>query len=448
MKKLRILVVDDEASIRKFIQVNLAARGYATSSAENGVEALNVVKKENIDLVLLDIMMPFLDGYEVCRRIREWSKVPIIMLSARDQENDKLRCLEIGADDYITKPFSLNELLCRIKVIFRRAENSEYSQIQSALHCGDLEIDQDHHKVYIKAQEVKLSGIEYKMLDYLTMNAGKVISHEDMLETVWGHAYLHKLNLLFVNMSRLRNKLNRLSPGNTCIQTITGAGYLIGENNGITNPPGKTKPKLATREYQQQLENTIAMQTAEIQRLSLSGIEAIIYALEAKDHYTAGHSQRVSDISIAIGKALGLDRKEMEDLRWSSLLHDVGKIAVNPLVQNKAGRLTKEEYEHIMIHPKVGAQIVKPVVNQAVIDIIEHHHDHFNGGGLNQNGSGKDIPQGARIIAVADAFDAMTSDRPYRSKMTSAEALKEVQRCILTQFDPVIVSAFLKTGLN
>jgi putative two-component system response regulator len=126
----------------------------------------------------------------------------------------------------------------------------------------------------------------------------------------------------------------------------------------------------------------------------------------------------------------------------------VGKIEVNPLVQNKAGRLTKEEYEHVMIHPKVGAQIVKPVVNQKVIDIIEHHHDHFNGSGLNQNESGKDIPQGARIIAVADAFDAMTSDRPYRSKMTSDEALKEVQRCILTQFDPVIVTAFLKTGFN
>jgi putative nucleotidyltransferase with HDIG domain len=448
MKKSRILVVDDEPSIRKFIQVNLAARGYDTSVAENGIEALNTFKKESIDLVLLDIMMPYLDGYEVCHRIREWSRVPIIMLSARDEENDKLRCLELGADDYITKPFSLNELLCRIKVIFRRSQNSEYSKIQSILRCGDLEIDHDHHKVYIKAQEVKLTGTEYKMLDYLAMNAGRVMSHEDILESIWGRGYLNKPELISGIVSRLRRKFDRVSPVNTYIQTITGVGYLVGDKNTILNPTGKMNNKLATRKYQQQLESKIAVQTAEIQRLSLSGIEALIYALEAKDRYTAGHSRRVSDISVAIGEALGLDRKEMDDLRWGSLLHDVGKIAVNPMIQNKEGRLTKEEYEHVMIHPRVGAQIVKPVVNQKVIDIIEHHHDHFNGGGLYQNGKGEDIPQGARVIAVADAFDAMTSDRPYRAKMTDDEAMKEVLRCTLTQFDPAIVTAFLKSGLN
>jgi putative nucleotidyltransferase with HDIG domain len=445
MKKMRILVVDDEPSIRKFIGFNLAARGYAVSTAENGIEALNTFKKEKSDLLLLDIMMPYLDGYEVCRRIREWSEVPIIMLSARDAENDKLRCLESGADDYITKPFSLNELLCRIKVILRRTRQSEFSKIQSKLVCGDLEIDQDLHKVYVKTQEVKLTGTEYKILDFLAMNSGKVLSHEDILETVWGHEYLDKPKLISSNMSRLRRKLNSVSPGYTCIQTVTGVGYLIDEQNCISSPQGKLNLKLGTKEYQQQLENKIAVQTAEIQRLSLNGIQALIFALEAKDQYTAGHSRRVSEISIAIGKILGLDRKEMEDLRWGSLLHDVGKIAVDQLIQNKAGRLTKEEYELVMIHPKVGAQIVKPVVNQNVIDIIEHHHDHFNGDGLHQNVLGKDIPQGARIIAVADAFDAMTSDRPYRSKMTFEVAMKEIQRCALTQFDPAIVSAFLKT---
>jgi putative nucleotidyltransferase with HDIG domain len=445
MKKLRILVVDDQPSIRKFIGNNLTARGYAVSTAENGIEALNTLRKENVDLLLLDIMMPYLDGYEVCRRIREWSRVPIIMLSARDAENDKLRCLETGADDYITKPFSLKELLCRIKVILRRTRHSEFSKIQSKLRCGDLEIDQDLHKVYVKTQEVKLTGTEFKILDYLAMNSGRVLSHKDILETVWGHEYLDKPKLLSSNMSRLRKKLNSVSPGNIRIQTVTGVGYLIDEQNGISGPQGKLNLKLGTEEYRRQLENKIAVQTAEIQRLSLSGIEALIFALEAKDQYTAGHSRRVSEISIAIGKTLGLDQKEMEDLRWGSLLHDVGKIAVDPLIQNKAGGLTREEYELVMIHPKVGAQIVKPVVNQNVMDIIEHHHDHFNGNGLHQNMLGEGIPQGARVIAVADAFDAMTSDRPYRSKMTIEVARKEIQRCAFTQFDPAIVSAFLRT---
>jgi HD-GYP domain-containing protein (c-di-GMP phosphodiesterase class II) len=135
----------------------------------------------------------------------------------------------------------------------------------------------------------------------------------------------------------------------------------------------------------------------------------------------------------------------MEDLRWGSLLHDVGKMAVDQFIQNKPGRLTHEEYEHIMIHAHIGAGIVKPVVNDRVVEMIEHHHDHYDGSGLRQVVAGEDIPLGARILAVADAFDAMTSDRPYRSAMSSEEALGEINRCTGAQFDPVVASAFLKT---
>jgi HD-GYP domain-containing protein (c-di-GMP phosphodiesterase class II) len=135
----------------------------------------------------------------------------------------------------------------------------------------------------------------------------------------------------------------------------------------------------------------------------------------------------------------------MEDLRWGSLLHDVGKMAVDQFIQNKPGKLTHEEYEHIMIHAHVGAGIVKPVVNDRVVEMIEHHHDYYNGSGLHQVVAGEDIPLEARILAVADAFDAMTSDRPYRSAMSSEEALGEINRCKGVQFDPVVASAFLKT---
>ena len=137
----------------------------------------------------------------------------------------------------------------------------------------------------------------------------------------------------------------------------------------------------------------------------------------------------------------------MEDLRWGGLLHDVGKIAVDQLIQNKPGRLTRGEYEHIMIHAHVGAGIVKPVVNEKVVEMIEHHHDHYDGGGLHQVVAGDDIPLAARILAVADAFDAMTSDRPYRSAMSTKEALDEIKRCTDTQFDPGVIAAFLKTAM-
>ncbi len=156
----------------------------------------------------------------------------------------------------------------------------------------------------------------------------------------------------------------------------------------------------------------------------------------------------MTEISLAIGQELKLSEDDLEDLRWSSLLHDVGKIAVDQFVQNKPGKLTPAEYEHIMIHAHVGAGIVKPVVNEKVVAIVEHHHDHYNGSGLHQVVAREDIPLGARILAVADAVDAMISDRPYRPALPADEARQEIMRCIGTQFDPVVASAFLKTGTS
>ena len=182
----------------------------------------------------------------------------------------------------------------------------------------------------------------------------------------------------------------------------------------------------------------------EIRSLSIGAIEALVFALEAKDKYSAGHSRRVTLFAMAIGKKLNLADQDMEDLRYGSLLHDVGKIAVDQLVQNKITRLTPNEYAHIMGHVQAGAEIVKPVVNSKVVELIEHHHDQYDGGNQQQTVTGKNIPQGARIIAVADAFDAMTSNRPYRAAMSIEQAVKEIRDFSGTQFDPVVVDAFLK----
>jgi putative nucleotidyltransferase with HDIG domain len=203
--------------------------------------------------------------------------------------------------------------------------------------------------------------------------------------------------------------------------------------------------QLEIREYQQYLEDRIEEQTGQLRKLFLSAIEALVSALEAKDEYTGGHSRRVTDIALAIGKELGLSVLDLENLRWGSLLHDIGKIAVDPVIQNKPGKLTREEYEHIMIHVRVGADIVRPLVNEQITQMVEHHHDHYNGAGLHQTIVGDDIPLGARILAIADAFDAMISDRPYRSAMSMTQIVEEIRRCAGTQFDPVVVAAFLNT---
>jgi putative nucleotidyltransferase with HDIG domain len=199
------------------------------------------------------------------------------------------------------------------------------------------------------------------------------------------------------------------------------------------------------KEFQEHLQQKVEAQTVEIRKLFLGSIEALVYALEAKDKYTAGHSRRVHEIAMAIGIELNLSGEDLENLRWGSLLHDVGKIAVDQCVQNKPGRLTPAEYEHIMIHAQIGAGIVKPVVNERVVVIVEHHHDHFDGTGLHQVVAGKEIPLGARILAVADAFDAMTSERPYRQAISFEAARREIQRCSGAQFDPEVAEAFLKT---
>ena len=183
-----------------------------------------------------------------------------------------------------------------------------------------------------------------------------------------------------------------------------------------------------------------------IRKISLGAIEALVTALEAKDKYTGGHSRRVTEIALALGNELGLSAGDMEGLRWGSLLHDVGKIAIDQRVQNKPGKLTDEEYEHIMTHARIGADIVRPIVNGKIVEMIEHHHDHYDGSGLHQITGGNDIPLEARILAVADALDAMTSDRPYRPAMSIAEAIDEIKRCAGTQFDPDVVTALLKTA--
>lgn len=204
--------------------------------------------------------------------------------------------------------------------------------------------------------------------------------------------------------------------------------------------------ELELKEYQQRLEQKVEAQTKELRRLFLGAIEALVSALEAKDKYTAGHSRRVNEIATAIGTELGLAQEDMENLHWGSLLHDIGKIAIDQLIQNKPGKLSREEYEYVMAHTCIGANIVKPVVNGTILEIIKHRHDHYDGSGLYQTIKGEEIPLAARILAVADAFDAMIPDRPYRLAMSKDEALREIERCAGTQFDPVVVNAFLKVA--
>ena len=277
----RILVVDDVASVRRLLCRKLSKEGYECEEADSARQALNRLGSSPAELVLLDIKMPGMSGIDLLPEIKSnYPDTAVIMATSVEETDVVIECMKNGADDYICKPFNLDNVAL---------------SVQRTLEKRQLQI--------------------------------------------------------------------------------------------------------SIKEYQQHLEQEVVQQTKEIRRLFRGAIEALVFALEAKDKYTAGHSRRITEIALAIGSELGLSANDIEDLRWGSLLHDVGKIAVDQLIQNKPGRLTHEEYEHVMIHSHLGAGIVKPVVNDKVVEMVEHHHDHYDGNGLHQVVAGENIPLGARILA-------------------------------------------------
>lgn len=322
-----ILIVDDEEMIRWILNKKLSKEGYHCEESGNAEQALEKLRDTPAELAILDINMPGRKGTRLLPQIRtSFPETAVIMASAVTESTVIAQCIKDGAQDYIRKPFSLDE--------------------------------------------VSLS----------------------------------------VNRALEKRRL-----------------------------------EIRIQQYRQHLRQKTVEHAAEIRKSFLNTIETLVFALESNDQYTAGHSRRTTEIALSVGKEIGLFPDELEDLRWAALLHDVGKIAIDPDILNKPGELTPEEYRHIMTHAIIGPNIVKPMVNKGVVEIISHHHDHYDGSGLDQIVSGEDIPLGARILAVADAFDAMTSDRPYRAAMTDEEAIEEIGRCRSTQFDPVVASTFLNT---
>lgn len=198
-------------------------------------------------------------------------------------------------------------------------------------------------------------------------------------------------------------------------------------------------------EYRHHLEEKVAEQSGKIRGSFLNAVRSLAYALEAKDSYTSGHSQRVADIAAAIARELGLPEENVDRIILAGLVHDIGKIGVKESVLNKPGRLTDEEYSEVQKHSEIGERILSPIAgDEDILQFIRNHHGYFDGRGYPDLLKGYQIPLGARILAVADAYEAMTSERPYRKAMTDEVACAELERCKDTQFDPEIVDAFMR----
>jgi putative two-component system response regulator len=327
--KEKILIVDDEKTVRRSLNKCLSLYGFECEEAANAKEAWERLQQQPADLVILDIMMPGVSGSQLLPDLKNaFPDTAVVMATAVVEPETIVNCMKNGAQDYITKPFDVSQIVSNISTVLE-----------------------------------------------------------------------------------------------------------------------KRKLEQNLKEKRQLLEGKVKEQARELQRLFIDAVESLVCALEAKDKYTAGHSRRVTKIAVDTGQVLGLKGEELENLRWAALLHDIGKIGIDSSVQNKPGTLTPSEYDYILTHCSIGPGIVEPLVNDMIVAAIRHHHDCFDGTGINQQISGEDIPLGARILAVADAFDAMTSDRPYRTSMDAAKAISEIKRCAGTQFDPVVVKAFLKTPI-
>ena len=231
MRKEQIFIVDDEPKIIRLLAANLKSIGYDTFGFTSGEEALKQIDLIDPDLILLDLMMPQLDGFAVLERLRAFSDVPVIIITARDQSNDKVRGLNLGADDYLTKPFALEEVFARVKAVLRRsARSNPGNRTVAELKNGPVTVNQAQCRVWNRDQEVRLTSIEYKLFVILMQNVSKVVTHEFLLTEVWGPEYSSEIEYLRVAIARLRQKLKGASADGKFIRTYPGIGYIIDKN--------------------------------------------------------------------------------------------------------------------------------------------------------------------------------------------------------------------------
>ena len=226
-QEVTVLLIEDEPEIRRFLRATLPAHGFRLYEAATGTDGLTEARARNPDLILLDLGLPDLEGSTVIRQVREWTATPIIVLSARDQESVKVAALDLGADDYVTKPFGVDELLARMRAALRHASRSAADVGEPVFILGDLKVDLGRRQVFVAAKEIHLTLIEYKLLTTLIRYAGKVMTHRQLLKEVWGPLHVEEAHYLRVYMRQLRNKLEK-TPAHPCyLVTELGVGYRL-----------------------------------------------------------------------------------------------------------------------------------------------------------------------------------------------------------------------------
>ena len=473
----RVLVVDDEPIIREVLSDFLSSQGYFVSTAENGAVALQFLKMNRYHLLMTDLKMPVMGGTELLAEIvKRKIKITTIIMTAYATVETAIQTMKNGAYDYIMKPFKIDEITLVIQRALEKErlerENMQLKEANRFLEISEamnstLSLDEVLSIIVQSAkQEVEASVASLVLWNKDENRWGSVICDTDILSISPGDLDVfidldklmqaHKLGhpVLYPPIDIKSYQKYDLLEGEKLNSFMSVPLMIRGEVTGMLNV-FSFSPGFAFVEGQRKSLYVLASRAAnavdnarlheELKSMFLQTIEGLAFALDAKDPYTLGHSRRVTLYCERIAETLRLDKKEMEKIRHAATLHDIGKIGLKLESLNKPDALTPEEKDIFCTHPKKGCKILAPIhFFEDLIPIIYHHHEHYDGNGYPEGKSRTQIPLGARILAVADAFDAMTSDRPYRKAMTEEMAAEELRCYAGRQFDPEVVDAFIQ----
>lgn len=476
----RILIVDDYSPTRQLISDALnQSDHYEISEAENGREALDKCSQGRFDLVISDVMMPEMGGMELLNKLREMSPdTSVIMITAQPAVELTVSAMKKGAIDFLKKPFNIDDLLYKVQICFYekklmeevgpRADDAEVKikdkteelSVQGFIFDSFKKIEGNNEYIFKKLVDLSLNvvdGEECSLLlfdkDTDTFHPKVIISqHRDVYElrtipALQGifRQVVEKKKALMIHSS----EHSEIAPSLIC------APLMIRENIfGILCIRKKTHREQftikdmdyivsLTKRASLNLENQVLYES--VYNNILDTFKSLIASIQVRDHYTEEHCTRVTKLSVKIAECMHCTDREIESLKIIGMLHDLGKIAIPDSVLLKPDKLTFDEFKILKTHPAVGDQILKPIcLLDQERNIILHHHERWDGKGYPRGLSGTDIPFLARILAVADSFDAMTSNRPYRPAIEIGAAVEELKKNRNLQFDGNIVDAFLK----
>lgn len=505
VQRRRVLVADDDPRVIELLRITLSNSGYEVLSALDGREALEVAKKQKPDLVILDVKMPKATGFEVCESLKGNGAEdcpPIILISGQADASSRLQGLTTGADDFLTKPFSPKELLAKMEKIFKGFEDSR--NLSNVSVKFEREIKRGEQELEKVNNELKRLLYSKDTLIGLSQQLNSSLRLETLLDTflltVVGQLRVESACFLLVNGWDSRTLIHSASKGvkhelvedlqisfdsplgsvlsshdkslgmeelesypglAQQLRPIAAAGFilccpinvksrfigllLLGERvhgNGFTQLDMEMLASLSSSAG-------IAIENArlynELQETYLATIKAFVNTIEAKDPYTRGHTERVAEYATSIAEGMGFTPEEVETVRFGATLHDIGKLGVYEQILWKTTELDEEEWKIVKSHPEMGASILGGIrFLEKAIDIVRHHHERLDGKGYPDSLQGEALSLNARIVCVADSFDAMTSDRPYRDALPVKEAVSQMEKKSGTQFDHRVVETFKK----